>query len=327
MRSRSILASVRVAISMPVVLSSNVLMVTNITASTSPAKDGNAPQGKACRAAVFHGKASEAAGCGWNIQPLAWAAPSDVPLSEQGEVHGRERCQQHAGECEWAFRAAQQHMQDDGDGRSCRELGAGHGIGEGAEIGERRMLVGDDLDGAGDHQPAGGAEEAADHRIGQKADGAPGMGEAQHAHQEPGQRRRQRHGDEGRREKIGVAAGGNPLQHRGDERGNDDGDRAVRSGDRERQRAAQRHKRAADGCGHERNRNAIGQKMRQRPAENERRVGQRVGDRQHAADRAGEYVRQSGAHAQMVLGLSNVLPVRPIISRPGRDLQHGLARG
>ena len=246
---------------------------------------------------------------------------------QQDEVHGRERCQQHAGQREWAFRAAQQPMQDDGDGRSRRELGAGHGADEGAEIGQRRMLVGDDLDGAGDHQPAGGAEEAADHRIGQKADGAAGMGEAQHAHQEPGQRRRQRHGDDGRRQQVGVAAGGDPLQHRGDEGGNDDGDRAVRPGDRERQRAAQCHKGSAQGSGHERNRDAIRQKMRERPVENERRVGQRVGDRQHAADRAGEYVRQCGAHALAVFGLSNVLPVRPIISRPGRDLQHGPARG
>ena len=67
--------------------------------------------------------------------------------------------------------------------------------------------------------------------------------------------------------------------------------------------------------------------MCQRTAENERRVGQRVGDRQHAADRAGEYIRQSGAHAQVVLGFSNVVPVRPIISRRGRDLQHGFERG
>ena len=126
---------------------------------------------------------------------------------QQNEVHRGKRRQQHAGEREWTFRAAQQHVQDDGDGRSGRELGAGHGVAEGGEIGERRMLVGDDLDGAGDHQPAGGAEEAADHRIGQKADGAPGMGEAQHAHQEPGQRRCQRHGDDGRPEQIGVAAG------------------------------------------------------------------------------------------------------------------------
>ena len=81
MRSRSILASVRVAISIPVVLSSKVLMVTNITASTSPAKDGNAAQGKACKAAVFHGSARAAAGCGLNIQPLACAAPIEVPLN------------------------------------------------------------------------------------------------------------------------------------------------------------------------------------------------------------------------------------------------------
>ena len=41
-----------VAISIPVVLSKIVAMVTNITASTSPASDGNADQGKSSSAAM-----------------------------------------------------------------------------------------------------------------------------------------------------------------------------------------------------------------------------------------------------------------------------------
>ena len=63
------------------------------------------------------------------------------------------------------------------------DLGHNRGVGEGADIGERRPLVRDDLDRAGDQQPAGRAEEAADDRIGHKADGAPRMREAEHAEQ------------------------------------------------------------------------------------------------------------------------------------------------
>ena len=125
---------------------------------------------------------------------------------------GDDKCgQQHAGQDERISKAAQQHVKHDRDDRAGRDLGGDGGIGEGGEIVERRPLVRDHLDRAGDEQPAGGAKEAADDGIGQEADGAAGMGEAEHAQQKAGQRGRQRQGDQRRFEKIGAAAGGELL--------------------------------------------------------------------------------------------------------------------
>ena len=80
LRSRSILASVRVAISMPVVLSKKFMTVTNMTASRSPASAGNAVQEKPRRAPGCHGEMSPAIGCGRNIQPSACATTSGEPV-------------------------------------------------------------------------------------------------------------------------------------------------------------------------------------------------------------------------------------------------------
>src|SRR6516162_4585913 len=61
LRSRSIFASLRVAISMPVVLSNRVMTVTNIMATISPASEGSEAQGKAENVPNFHGSARLAA--------------------------------------------------------------------------------------------------------------------------------------------------------------------------------------------------------------------------------------------------------------------------
>ena len=167
--------------------------------------------------------------------------------------------QQHAGQHERAFGAAQQHVQRQRNGGAGAKLCGDCRIGERAEIGERRPLVGDDLDRACDHQPAGGAEKAADHRIGHEADRAAGMGEAEHAEQEPGERRRQRMAIS-----VGTSRSVLPAATRrwmtvATKCGDDDGDGAVRPGDRERQRTAQRHDRSADRRRQERDGDAVGQ--------------------------------------------------------------------
>ena len=104
----------------------------------------------------------------------------------------------------------------------------------------------DDLDRAGDHQPTGCAEKAADHRVGHETDRAAGMGKAEHAEQQPRQRGRQRHRDQRRTEQSVAARGDQLLHDRRNERGDDDGDGTVRPGDGEGQRTAQRHNRSAD---------------------------------------------------------------------------------
>ncbi len=63
-------ASRRVAISTPVVLSSKLMTVTNITASRSPTSHDIERQGKLASASACHGVISGAAICGCNSQPL-----------------------------------------------------------------------------------------------------------------------------------------------------------------------------------------------------------------------------------------------------------------
>ena len=82
----------------------------------------------------------------------------------------------------------------------------------------------------------------------------------------------------------------NDRRHQG---GQDDGNRAVRPGDGERQRAAQRHDRSADRGRQKGHRDAVGEHMIERAGKNQRRVGQAVGDRQNAADRSGKYIRRA----------------------------------
>ncbi len=75
------LASVCVAISIPVTLSSKVMVVTNTTAMRSPASDGTRRQGKAASCAGFHGSACLAEVCASNSQPAACACASELPPS------------------------------------------------------------------------------------------------------------------------------------------------------------------------------------------------------------------------------------------------------
>ena len=72
-------------------------------------------------------------------------------------------------------------MQGDGDNHRSNELGRHRRVQEGAEIGEHGPLIGDDLHGARDHQPAGGAEKSANHRKRHEADSAAGTGKAEDA--------------------------------------------------------------------------------------------------------------------------------------------------
>ena len=77
------LASTRVDSSMPVVLRRKLMMVTNITASTSPASAGACVHEKLCKVSGRHGEIRLAVDCGRNIQPLACASPSDQPASSK----------------------------------------------------------------------------------------------------------------------------------------------------------------------------------------------------------------------------------------------------
>src|SRR5262249_58795799 len=78
--SRSMSASRRVAISTPVVFSRTLMVVTNITATRSPASHGSAAQGKARKSAGCQGDTKDVASCGRNIQPPAWTSASDEPV-------------------------------------------------------------------------------------------------------------------------------------------------------------------------------------------------------------------------------------------------------
>jgi hypothetical protein len=69
-------------------------------------------------------------------------------------------------------------------------------------------------------------------------------------------------------------------------------------GDGEGQRAAPRHDCRSDGRRQECRRQPVGQIARQRTGKDERRIGQAIGDRQHAADRTGEDVAQAGSNAR-----------------------------
>ena len=138
-----------------------------------------------------------------------------------------------------------------------------------------------------------------------------------------GQCGRQRHGDQRRSEKIGAAAGHEPLHERCDQCGHDDGDRAVRSGNGEGQRTAQRHDRSANGRRQECHRNAVGQLVLERARENQRRVRQAIGDRQDAADRAGEYVRQ--CCAEFVIAQREAPYARTTYNTIAARLEYGIA--
>ena len=127
------------------------------------------------------------------------------------------------------------------------ELGYGRDVEKAADIGEHRPLIGDHLHRTDDHQPARGAEKTADDRKWDKANSASGMGKSKDAKQQSGERL----SSSDMSDRVGIKRVGAALRetmnngrHHG---GHDDRNRAVRSGDCERQRTARRHDHAADG--------------------------------------------------------------------------------
>ena len=102
---------------------------------------------------------------------------------EQHQICHRERGQQHARQDDRIFGATQQHIEGDCDDHAGGDLGPNRGVAEGSDIGERRSLIRDDLDRAGDQEPTGRAEESANDRVGHKSDCTPRMGEAEYAEQ------------------------------------------------------------------------------------------------------------------------------------------------
>ena len=150
-----------------------------------------------------------------------------------------EECRdQYARQDERILRSSPQQEQQSGDSDGRGDACCRRGVEERAKIVERRALIGHDLDGASDHQPTGCAEKAPDHRVGYETDRTSGMGEPEHTKEQSREPGRKRHGDEHRTKKIGRTAGHKLLHDRCDERGNNDRDRAVRSGNGKGQRAA-----------------------------------------------------------------------------------------
>jgi hypothetical protein len=158
------------------------------------------------------------------------------------------RRQQDARQNERAFGAAQQHKQRDRNDNGRSKLLRSGAAGKNAKIVQGYRPIGHNAHGARDHQPAGCAEETADHRIRHEADRAAGMREAEDAEQDSGKTGGKCHRDQGRRERV-CRAGREPLQKRRHQRRDHDGDRAVRPGYGEGEGAAQRHGDPADGGG------------------------------------------------------------------------------
>ncbi len=164
------------------------------------------------------------------------------------------------------------------------------------DVGHIQRRAGQDAINAGQHQTTGGAEKAADHRIGNKADGAAETRQTEAAKQESGQRRAQRqHHQSRRQEAIVEAVRAKSHRERADERGNHRAGRAVGSADRKGQRAAPRRDRPADRAGDESRRETVGQPRRERPREDQRRIGHVEENGEYADHDAGDGgMRQRG---------------------------------
>ena len=214
---------------------------------------------------------------------------------QQSKVRNGGRSDEHDGENVGVLLVLGRHVENERNRHAGRDLGGDRAADESAEIVEGHLLVGDHLDRAGHHQPAGGAEKAADHRIRNKADGAPCAREAEHPKDCSGDRGGQRQRDEGWAEQPRAAMGEQIVRQGSHERRQHHGDGTVRAGDRKRQRTAPGDDRGTNGGRKERHRYAVGERVFERPGEDERSVGQGIGDRQHTADRAGKHVRQGGA--------------------------------
>ncbi len=150
---------------------------------------------------------------------------------------------------------------------------------------------GDDPDRAEQDQAAGGAEEAADHGVGHVADGAAHPRQAKAAEHEAGREAGDAEGDqhwpEDRRRRIVCS---HVLDQRGRQNAGHRRGRGFRSADRERERTSQRQHGGEDRRGDEGGRNAVGKVGRQRSGEDQQRIGQAEGGRQHARGRAAEDV-------------------------------------
>ena len=81
--SRSRFASCRVSSSIPVVLSSTVITVTNIMATMSPASEESAGQGNRLNSSKFQGSLSATAASGLNSQPAACASVIEMPVAKK----------------------------------------------------------------------------------------------------------------------------------------------------------------------------------------------------------------------------------------------------
>jgi|GEM_PF-4617635 len=142
------------------------------------------------------------------------------------------------------------------------------------DVHKAQGIAGQDPKHTQQHQAPGSAEKAADNRIGNESDCAAKPRQTEAAKEKPGQRGAQRqHRQSGRQQAPVAAICFKSRGERGNERGNHRAGRAVRSADREWQRAAQRRHRPADRAGNERRRETVGKPGRQRPGENQCRVG------------------------------------------------------
>jgi len=107
----------------------------------------------------------------------------------EAEVSGKRSCDQDAGQHKAAVGAPPQGKikRERQDGRRS-ELCQGHRPEQRFEIGKGQSLVGDHAHRAADHEPAGGAKKAADHRVGDKADGGASTGKAEGQEEDAGPR-------------------------------------------------------------------------------------------------------------------------------------------
>ena len=107
--------------------------------------------------------------------------------------------------------------------------------------------------------------------YGTKADGAPCAREAEHPKDCSGHRGGQRQRDEGWAEQPRAAMGEQIVRQGSHERRQHHGDGTVRAGDRKRQRTAPGDDRGTNGGRKERHRYAVGERVFERPGEDERR--------------------------------------------------------
>ena len=157
------------------------MMVTNMTASTSPASAGACVHEKLCNVPGCHGEMR----VGRRLRPehpaMRLRLAERPARQQQCNVSRRQRREQNARHDERTLRPAERKLQYDRDDDRSGDFAEHRDVREFCEIGEQQLLLGHDLHCAGDHQPSGRTEEAADDRERHKADRAPGMRESEDA--------------------------------------------------------------------------------------------------------------------------------------------------